>query len=104
MRDGLATNDESAAQRSGREAPARPDFSGQKHGQNPKSAIGNFFGVSGEPDDPAVGEEDEGAIVRQRRVNSPRNVGLSKTGLIRWEPMRRNDHATILSALTLIGK
>jgi hypothetical protein len=66
--------------------------------------VPDLFGVGGEPDDPAVSEENQGVIVRQSRSDSPGNIGLPEAWLMRRKPLRHDQHIRILSALALICK
>jgi len=66
--------------------------------------VGDLFGVGREPDDPAMGQEEEGLMRRQARTHRPRNERLSWSNSIGGQPVCGDYHARILSAHAPISK
>jgi hypothetical protein len=64
----------------------------------------DLFGVGGEPDDPAMRQEEERLRRRQQGVHRPGNERLSGANPIRGQPLRMDYHGRILSAHAPIGK
>jgi hypothetical protein len=64
----------------------------------------DLFRVGGEPDDPAVDQEEKGLMRRQVRTNRPWNKRLSGSNSIGGQPLRSNYHGQIVSGLDAIGK